>query len=95
MMWSLPKADEPLATVAHQIDATWSGDRKLAPGERVGRGHLRLAAGVVRIDFAKDVRLTLEGPADLELIGLGETRLHSGKLTANVPPNGQNYLVTT
>jgi len=95
VMWSLPKTEESLATVAHQIDATWSGDRKLAPGVHVGRGHLRLAAGVVRIDFAKDVRLTLEGPADLELIGPGETRLHSGKLTANVPPEGIGFQVHT
>lgn len=95
VMWSLPKADEPLATVAHQIDVTWSGDRKFAPGARVGKGHLRLAAGVLRLDFAKDVRLTLEGPADLELIGPGETRLHSGKLTANVPPDGIGFQVHT
>ena len=95
VMWSLPKADESLAIVAHQIDATWSGDRKLAPGAQVGKGHLRLAAGVVRLDFAKDVRLTLEGPADLELIGPGETRLHSGKLTANVPPEGIGFQVHT
>jgi FecR protein len=95
VMWSLPKADESLATVAHQIDATWSGGRKFAPGERVRRGHLRLAAGVVRLDFAYDVRLTLEGPADLELIGPGETRLHSGKLTANVPPDGIGFQVHT
>ena len=95
VMWSWPKTEESLATVAHQIDATWSGDRKLAPGVHVGRGHLRLAAGVVRIDFAKDVRLTLEGPADLELIGPGETRLHSGKLTANVPPEGIGFQVHT
>ena len=95
VMWSLPKADESLAIVAHQIDAKWSADRKLAPGVHVGRGHLRLAAGVVRIDFAKDVRLTLEGPADLELIGPGETRLHSGKLTANVPPEGIGFQVHT
>jgi hypothetical protein len=54
-----------------------------------------LAAGVVRLDFAKDVRLTLEGPADLELIGPGETRLHSGKLTANVPPDGIGFQVHT
>ncbi len=95
VMWGLPKVDESLATVAHQIDATWSGERKLAPSERVGKGHLRLAAGVVRLDFAKDVRLTLEGPADLELIGPGETRLHSGKLTANVPPDGVGFQVHT
>ena len=95
VMWSLPRADDSLATVAHQIDATWSGDRKLAPGERVGKGRLRLAAGVVRLDFAKDVRLTLEGPADLELIGPGETRLHTGKLTANVPPEGIGFQVHT
>ena len=95
VMWSLPKADEPLATIAHQIDATWSGDRKLAPGAPVGKGRLKLVAGVVRLDFAKDVRLTLEGPADLELIGPGETRLHSGKLTANVPPDGIGFQVHT
>lgn len=95
VMWILPRADDSLATVAHQIDATWPGDRKLAPGERVGKGHLRLASGVVRLDFAKDVRLTLEGPADLELIGRGETRLHSGKLTANVPPEGIGFQVHT
>ena len=95
VMWSLPKAEESLAIVAHQIDATWSGDRKLAAGALVGKGHLRLAAGVVRLDFAKDVRLTLEGPADLELIGPSETRLHSGKLTANVPPDGIGFQVHT
>lgn len=95
VMWRSPMADDTLAMVAHQIDATWSGDRKLAPGERVGKGHLRLDAGLVRLDFAKDVRLTLEGPADLELIGPGETRLHSGKLTANVPPEGIGFQVHT
>ncbi len=95
VMWSLPKADESLATVAHQIDASWVGNQKLLPGAQVGKGHLRLAAGVVRLDFAKDVRLTLEGPADLELIGPSETRLHSGKLTANVPPDGIRFQVHT
>lgn len=95
VMWSLPKADESLATVAHQIDASWVGNQELLPGAQVGKGHLRLAAGVVRLDFAKDVRLTLEGPADLELIGPGETRLHSGKLTANVPPEGIGFQVHT
>jgi len=95
VMWRLPRADESLATVAHQIEATWSGDRILALGENVGKGHLRLAAGVVRLDFAKDVRLTLEGPADLELMGPSETRLHSGKLTANVPPEGIGFQVHT
>jgi hypothetical protein len=95
VMWSLPKADEPLATIAHQINGTWSGDRKLAAGAPVGKGRLKLVAGLVRLDFAKDVRLTLEGPADLELIGPGETRLHSGKLTANVPPEGIGFQVHT
>jgi hypothetical protein len=93
--WNLPKTEESLAIVAHQIGATWLGDRKLAPGARVGKGHLRLAAGVVRLDFAKDVRLTLEGPADLEILGSGETRLHSGKLTANVPTDGIGFQVHT
>ncbi len=95
VIWSLPRGDESLATVAHETDATWSGDRRPSSGERVGKGHLKLAAGVVRLHFAKDVQLTLEGPADLELLNSGETRLHSGKLTANVPPEGRGFLVHT
>lgn len=95
VMWSLPEADESLAMVAHQIDATWSGERQFALGARIGKGRVTLAGGVVRLDFAKDVRLTLEGPAVLELIGPGEIRLHSGKLTANVPPEGIGFQVHT
>ena len=93
--WTTLPADEPLATIAHQVDARWAGEKLFVVGEEVRNGHLRLESGMVRIDFAKGVRLTLEGPADLEILGPGETRLHKGKLTANVPTDGVGFQVHT
>jgi len=93
--WTTHPADEPLATIAHQVDARWAGEKLFVVGEEVRNGHLRLESGMVRIDFAKGVRLTLEGPADLEILGPGETRLHKGKLTANVPTDGVGFQVHT
>ena len=83
-----------LATLAHAIDSDWA-DGQYENGQRIGRGIIRLESGVASLDFAKGVRVTLEGPAKYELIGPGETRLHSGSLTAHVPPEGIGFQVHT
>ena len=90
-----PASDSSLATVAHVIDAEWGGGEQLAEGARIRKGRVKLASGVARLDFADGVRVTLEGPAEFELIGPGETRLHSGNLTAHVPPAGIGFQVHT
>lgn len=85
---------DSIAVVASAFDAKGS-DQSTTKGTHIGKGRFVLESGIVRLDFPKGVRVTLEGPAELELIGDGETRLHSGNLTAHVPPEGVGFLVHT
>lgn len=87
--------DHSLAVVTNLIDAQWEDGSTLSEGAKIGRGQLNLSAGIARIDFKNGVRLTLEGPVEFELIGPSEMRLHSGNLTAHVPPEGIGFLVHT
>lgn len=84
-----------LASVAHLGDAKWANGADFTAGEYLGKERLRLSSGIVRLDFANGVRVTLEGPADFELIGPTETRLHSGTMFAHVPPEGIGFEVHT
>lgn len=96
VVFNLPNySDTSLATIANLIDAEWSGMEPLSEGSQIGKRRLKLTAGVARLDFANGVRVTLEGPAEFELIAHDETRLHSGNLTAHVPPEGIGFLVHT
>lgn len=87
-------AKDSIAVIASALDAKGS-DQSTTKGTLVGKGFFVLESGIVRLDFPKGVRVTLEGPAELEVIGDGETRLHSGNLTAHVPPEGIGFLVHT
>ncbi len=91
----IPPIAPGLATLAHAIDADWTDGQLYEDGQKLGPGIIRLDSGVARLDFAKGVRVTLEGPAKYELIAPGETRLHSGSLTAHVPPEGIGFQVYT
>ncbi len=91
----LPTPPPRLATLAHAIDADWADQKSFRDGQHLGPGMIHLESGVARLDFAKGVRVTLEGPAEYELIAPGETRLHSGSLTAHVPPEGIGFQVHT
>ena len=83
------------AAVGYQLEAAWSDGHTFVTDAKLGKGRLRLATGLVRLDLANGVRMTLEGPADLELLGPTEAYLRSGQLTANVPPDAHGFQVRT
>lgn len=89
-----PQVDA-LATLANATDARWADDQDFSENDALPAGVLRLEAGVARIDFKTGVRVTLEGPAELELLSKTEVRLHSGILAAHVPPAGVGFQVYT
>lgn len=64
-------------------------------GAGLSQGRLRLAAGLATLEFRKGARLTLEGPADLEVISADKCFLHRGTLTAHVPPPAVGFMVDT
>ncbi|MEM7477982.1 MAG: FecR family protein [Planctomycetota bacterium] len=83
------------ATVVQLADAHWEDDTSLAVGDRVAVGVLRLKAGIVHLQIDSGVGVTLDGPANFELMSSEVTRLHSGLLTATVPPGAEGFRVDT
>ncbi|MEM1068062.1 MAG: FecR family protein [Planctomycetota bacterium] len=67
----------------------------LQVGDRLSSESIRIAGGILRLQFDDGVEVTIQGPAVYELIEPGTTRLHSGLLTANVPPGAEGFRVDT
>lgn len=86
-----PSVIEPFASVA-AIDQT---DSALRNGDRLGNTTIEIQRGLIRLQFDDGVEVTLQGPARYELISPGKTRLHSGLLTATVPPGAEGFQVST
>src|SRR6185295_17502394 len=70
--WQGETSISSVSTVATLVDAKgarWdSGTLPTEVGAALSQGRLRLAAGLAVLEFRKGARLTLEGPADLELV---------------------------
>ncbi len=90
-----PSDDISFASIARVVDVQWSDNRRFVQGERLDAERVSFASGVVRLQFDDGVEVTLEGPADYELIALGKTRLHTGLLSATVPPGAEGFRVDT
>lgn len=85
-----------VATLVDAQGARWeSSSQPTEAGSRLGAGRLRLAEGLAKLVFRNGVELTLEGPAELELVHPGLCRLHSGALVAHVPEPARGFTVET
>jgi ferric-dicitrate binding protein FerR (iron transport regulator) len=86
----------PFAVLAEGKSCKWDGGSlPTEVGARLGTGRLRLAEGLARIVFDHGAEITLEAPADLELLSTGRCVLYSGRLVAKVPPMAIGFLVET
>jgi hypothetical protein len=83
-----------VATVIKVEDVRWEGD-SATPGEGsvVTAGRLRLRSGRLTLAFFSGVSLTVEGPADLELLAADRVFCHRGKLRARVPRGAEGFTV--
>lgn len=86
---------EGFASVAHLTDTTWEPGVEIKAGDRLGPATVRLRGGFLRLEFDSGVQVTLEGPAEFELLSAERTRLRSGLLAANVPPGAEGFTVDT
>lgn len=97
--WQGETSKVAMVTVAKLVDAKgarWDGGSLPTEiGAALSQGRMRLAAGLAVIEFSKGARLTLEGPADLELVSAEKCFLHRGALTAHVPPPAIGFVVET
>ncbi|GIW80386.1 MAG: hypothetical protein KatS3mg105_2193 [Gemmatales bacterium] len=95
-MWFSLSGSPYIATLASAKNCQWnSGTLPTEEGARLTAGRLRLAEGIVRIVFDSGADVTLEGPADLELLAQDRCVLHRGQLVAKVPPPAIGFKVET
>jgi hypothetical protein len=89
-------ASAEFATLLGSKNSKWgSGRLPTETGSRFGSGRLRLAEGLATIGFDNGTRISLEAPAELELISPMHCRLHQGVLVARVSPQAKGFTVDT
>jgi hypothetical protein len=89
------RAVEPapeLATVIKVEDVRWEGERPApAEGGVVSARRLRLQSGRLTLAFFSGVCLTVEGPADLELLTANRVLCRQGRLRVRVPHGAEGF----
>ncbi|MFN4258745.1 MAG: DNRLRE domain-containing protein [Gemmataceae bacterium] len=91
-----PLSAVPVATLASGKSCKWeAGSLPTESGARLTAGRLRLAEGLARIVFDSGAEITLEAPADFEVVSAQRCILHDGRLVAKVPPSAHGFLVDT
>lgn len=83
-----------IATLNYTSHASWRGQvREL--GDSFGSGAFFLEMGLARLDFRNGATLTLQGPAEFEILSSDRTVLNSGILTASIPESAEGFEVLT
>lgn len=88
--------NRPIATITDLIDVQWADTRaSLSLGDKVSPRRMSLTEGTVCFTFAHRVALTVEAPADFELLDRDHVTLHAGQLVAFVPDGAEGFTVLT
>ena len=88
-------SNRPFAEVAHVIGAYRADGVTYKTGETVEPGTLSLSRGLLRLDFSNGARVTVQGPAELEVFDQDRVLLHKGLVTATIPESAVGFMVDT
>ena len=88
-------SNRPFAEVAHVIGAYRADGVTYKTGETVEPGILSLSRGLLRLDFSNGARVTVQGPAELEVFDQDRVLLHKGLVTATIPESAVGFVVDT
>lgn len=88
-------SEPAFVAVAQVTDAEFGDAAELRTGDRLPPRTILLQSGFIRLAFDDGVEVTLQGPAEYELLSTGKTRLLSGLLTATVPTGAEGFTVET
>ena len=83
-----------IATLAYTSHARWGSEERV-PEDTLGKGKLNLEVGLARLDFRNGATVTLQGPAEFEILSADKTILSSGILTASIPESAVEFEVVT
>jgi hypothetical protein len=88
---------DELAVVLKLDGVRWEpSDRPpLAAGDILGAGRLALVSGRATLALLTGVTLTLEGPADVDLVSVDRVFCRRGKLRASVPKGAEGFVIAS
>jgi hypothetical protein len=89
---SLFAAPEGRVEVATVLECT---DESLPAGSRVGLGLLAVGDATLRLAFDRGVWLTVEGPAEMDVVSGMKMVMRRGRATARVEPLGHGFTLET
>ena len=89
------EADDGVAVLTRAVDVQWQVDDPPHAGTILSPSHLKLAGGLLQVEFYNGVQLLVEGPADLEIQSVASVICHKGRLRSFVPPNATGFSVLT
>lgn len=93
--WPGHPAHEPVATLVTEVDALLLRDRQPCSDSRLRVGEYQLNRGLLHLQFRGGVTVYVEAPAHFEAVSAARVVLHSGRLSASVPPEGVGFAVET
>ena len=88
-------SEHDVATLTSSADPDWRGGPRFRKGDRLEVGPLRLAAGVVEIQFDAGAVLTVKGPAEFELLSRRSARLMTGSVSVLCPEEAVGFVLET
>ncbi len=91
-----PKTPQTVATLIETKQARW-GENTLPTlaGSALSPGRLNLVEGLATLQFESGAQVTLEGPADIEIVTAMRCVLHAGVIVANVPEPAHGFRIDT
>lgn len=85
-----------VAVLSRAVNLVWETEAgATVPGAALSPGVLKLKSGLAQIEFYQGARVTIEGPAVIELISSGEASCSQGKLMAHVPAQAKGFSIRT
>lgn len=90
------EVEPAVAVLTDVLDVVWSDKNpNFQKGAQLTAGRLHLEKGLAKIRTEAGIVITLEGPAEFELVSSKFAHLHAGRLTARVSQRGRGFIVET
>ncbi|MDR3634309.1 MAG: hypothetical protein P4L84_10940 [Isosphaeraceae bacterium] len=90
-------SESAIARVVELDDAHWDAGESPRPkvGDTIKAGPFRLRSGGVTLAFLNGVVLSLDGPADLDLVAIDRVFCRQGRLRARIPRQAEGFVIAS
>lgn len=98
ILWFASRSENeqlPVAILVTDVDAVLLHDGQPCQGTELRAGKYRLDQGLIHLQFVGGVMVYVEAPARFDAVSDKRVTLRSGRLSANVPPEGIGFTVDT